>query len=65
MPIYVYPELKAVLDKSDKKIKGGKGCVNFKKAEELPLKVIGEIISTTDAETYQAKIKSVRSKGKS
>ena len=65
MPIYVFPELKIPLDKSEKKIKCGKGCVNFKKAEELPLEIIGEIISATDAETYQAKIRNAKSKRKS
>lgn len=42
-----------------------KSCLSFKKAEELPLEIIGEIISATDAETYQAKIRSVKNKGKS
>ena len=63
--IYVFPELKTPLDESDKKIKCGKGCLNFKKAEELPLEIIGEIISATDAKIYQAKTRSVKSKGKS
>lgn len=44
MPVYVYPELKAKLDAGGKDLKCGKSCINFKKAEELPLEVIGEII---------------------
>jgi hypothetical protein len=62
LPIYHFTEMRNLLDKSDKKIKCGKGCVNFKKAEELPLEIIGEIISATDAETYQAKIRNAKSK---
>jgi hypothetical protein len=65
IPIYMFPELKAKLDKSEKKIKGGKACINFKRAEELPLKLIGEIISATDAESYKAHIRKVKGKRKS
>jgi 5,10-methenyltetrahydromethanopterin hydrogenase len=65
IPIYVFPELKAKLDNSDKKPKVGKGCVNFLSAEELPLDIIGQIIGSCEAETYKEKMQQIRGKGKS
>ena len=65
MPIYVYPELRAKFDANNQKLKCGKGCINFKKAEDLPLATIAEIISVTDAESYRAKIQSVKTQRKS
>jgi uncharacterized protein YdhG (YjbR/CyaY superfamily) len=62
LPIYVYPELKAKFDAANKKLKCGKGCVNFKRAEDLPLAVIAEIISATPAESHAAKLKSMKNK---
>ena len=59
-PVYVFPELKAKLDNSSKKLKCGKGCINFKRAEDLPLETIAEIISTHDAESYQQRLREVR-----
>ncbi len=64
MPIYVYPELRAKFDASNKKLKCGKGCINFKRAEDLPLETIAEIISANDSESYRAKIQSVRANKK-
>lgn len=52
MPIYFFPELKARLDASGKKLKGGKSCVNFTRADELPLDVIGEIVAATSADDF-------------
>lgn len=62
LPIYLYPELKAKFDAANEKVKCGKGCVNFKRAEDLPLAVIAEIISTTTAESFAAKLKSLKNK---
>jgi uncharacterized protein YdhG (YjbR/CyaY superfamily) len=61
IPIYVFPELKEKLDSAGKKLNCGKGCVNFKKAEQLPLEVIGEIIGAHDAEGFQAHMRGFRS----
>lgn len=58
--IYVFPELKAKLDNSGKKVKGGKGCINFKRAEDLPLETIAEIISTYDAASYRKHMQEIR-----
>ncbi len=60
LPIYIYPELRAKFDAANKKLKCGKGCVNFKSAEDLPLSVIAEIISATPAESWEAKLKSLK-----
>ncbi|HKR02622.1 MAG TPA: DUF1801 domain-containing protein [Pyrinomonadaceae bacterium] len=59
-PVYVFPELKAKLDSSGKKIKCGKGCVNFKRAEDLPLETIAEIVGTHDAESYKKHMRELR-----
>jgi hypothetical protein len=64
LPIYMFPELKAKLDNSGRKIKGGKGCLNFKKAEELPVEIIGEIIAAIPFEDYKAHIEKARKKDK-
>jgi uncharacterized protein YdhG (YjbR/CyaY superfamily) len=58
--IYIFPELKAKLDNSGKKLKGGKGCINFKQAEDLPLSTIAEIVSTYDAESYKKHMQQIR-----
>lgn len=59
-PIYVYPELRAKLDAGGKKLKCGKGCISFRRAEELPLEAIGEIIGAQSAPDYVEKVRSVR-----
>jgi hypothetical protein len=60
-PIYVFPELKAKLDNSGKKLKCGKGCINFTRVEELPLEVLGEILGAYGAEDYREQMKRIRS----
>jgi hypothetical protein len=60
LPVYLFPELKAKLDNSGKKLKTGKGCINFKRAEELPLETIAEIIGAYDVETYQKHCHEIR-----
>jgi hypothetical protein len=55
MPLYVFPAMKAKFDAAvaaHGKVKCGKSCINFKRAEELPLAVIGEIIADCDAADY-------------
>jgi hypothetical protein len=58
--IYVFPELKAKLDNAGKNLKCGKSCINFKRAEDLPLDTIAEIVSTYDADSYQQMVREVR-----
>jgi Domain of unknown function (DU1801) len=45
---------------SGKKLDMGKSCVRFKRAEDLPLDVIGEAIARTDLETYLARYAEAR-----
>jgi hypothetical protein len=69
MPVYVFPELKEKLDNSGKKLRCGKSCINFKRAEELPLETIAEIVSAYDADAYKEHVRRIRdvkqTKGKS
>lgn len=58
--IYTFPELKAKLDNSGKKLKCGKGCINFQRAEDLPLETIVEIIRTYDAKSYIKHVQKIR-----
>ena len=60
MPIYVFPELQAKLDASGKRLKCGKSCINFKRAADLPLDVIADILSANEAEAYKARVRQVR-----
>ena len=57
MPLYVYPEFNAMLEASDKKLKRGKSCINFKRADDLPLDIIGKIVSATPADEYAAQVR--------
>lgn len=62
IPLYMFPEVKAKFDAAaSKKLKCGKGCINFKRAEELPLEVIGEIIGGYDAQAFAAQMQQMRS----
>jgi hypothetical protein len=54
------PELKAVLDASGKKLRMGKSCINFTRADQLPLDAIGEIIRRSDLTSYVAAVKAAR-----
>jgi hypothetical protein len=61
---YGCSELRAKLDASGKKLKMGKGCINFLKPEDLPLDVIAEIVAFYDAAGYAEYVDRVRSSGK-
>jgi len=63
MPLYYFPELKAKLDAAGKGLKCGKSCINFKRAEELPLEVVSEIVGATGAPDYLERVRGGR-KGK-
>jgi hypothetical protein len=64
IPIYVFPELKAKLDATKKNLKCGKSCINFKKADDLPLDTVGEIVAAKGAEAYKEHVRQVRSESK-
>jgi hypothetical protein len=58
--IYVFPELKAKLDKAGRNLKCGKSCINFKRAEDLPLDTIAEIVGAYDPEAYTKHCREIR-----
>ena len=61
MPLYVFPELKAKFDAAASgKLKCGKSCINFQRAEELPLEVLGEIVGHHDAPAYAEQVRLIR-----
>ena len=64
MPLYVFPEMKAKLESSGKDVRCGKSCINFKKAEDLPLGVVAEIVRANDAEAYKEGVRQERSKSR-
>ncbi|MDO7853718.1 DUF1801 domain-containing protein [Hymenobacter convexus] len=61
VPMYLKPALQEGLAAAAPKLKMGKGCVNFKKAEELPLAALTELIAATAPADYQAQLLAVRS----
>lgn len=63
MPIYVFPEQREKLYASGKKFKGGKSCINFTNADNLPLDIVGEIIAANDAASYVAHCRRIRATG--
>ncbi|HEX8458088.1 MAG TPA: DUF1801 domain-containing protein [Pyrinomonadaceae bacterium] len=60
MPLYLFPEMKAKFDAAAGKLKCGKSCVNFKRADELPLEVLGEVLGAYDAEDYAKRARQAR-----
>jgi hypothetical protein len=61
IPLYMFPEMKAKFDAAaGGKLKCGKSCVNFKRAEELPLEVVGEIVRDCEAEDYAERVRRIR-----
>jgi len=45
-------------------VRCGKSCINFKRAEDLPLEVVAEIVGANDAEAYKEGVRQVRSKSR-
>jgi hypothetical protein len=61
IPLYVFPEMKAKFDAAaSKKLKCGKSCINFQRAEELPLEAIGEIVGASEAQAFAEHVRQVR-----
>jgi hypothetical protein len=56
MGVFTVPALYEKLMSSEKKIRMGRGCINFTKASSLPLDVIGEIISEVTVDKYLAEV---------
>ena len=60
VPIYLMPALREQLAVAAPKLKMGKGCLNFKKVEELPLTALAEVIAATSLIDYLARMQAVR-----
>lgn len=54
--------LKAAYAKLGKKMDMGKACLRFKKLEDLPLDLIGELVSETPMDAYIAAYEAIRRK---
>ena len=66
MPLYLFPEMKAKFDAAtDGKLKCGKSCINFKRATQLPLEVLGEIVGSYEADDYAERARQARRAQKS
>ena len=67
MTVYQDSKLNEILLKGFKKIgkkpNMGKSCIRFKKIEDIPLEVIGKLISKTTVENYINKYEDARSRG--
>ncbi len=61
-PLYVLPELRERLTALAPTLKTGKGCINFKRAEDLPLPALATIIGATSAAEYVAQVQARRKK---
>jgi hypothetical protein len=46
-------------EKTGRKLDGGKGCIRFKRLEDIPLEVVGQLIARTPVADYIARIESV------
>lgn len=62
VPMYLMPALQEGLAAAAPKLKMGKGCVNFKKAEELPAVALSALIAATAPADYAAKLQALRQK---
>jgi hypothetical protein len=58
--MYTIPPLRRVLDDSGRRLRMGKSCINYTRAEELPLDAVGEIIRRSDVASYVAAAKVAR-----
>lgn len=54
--------LQAAFAEAGKKLDKGKGCVRFRKAGDLPLEAIGDIIASTAVDTFIAQYEASRAR---
>jgi len=68
MGVYASPErrrrFEQAFKKAGKKLEMGKSCVRFKRAEDLPLHVIGDTIASIGMDQYVAMLRGVDAKRK-
>lgn len=66
--LYTNPDLRAWFEEKSgaagKKLDMGKSCLRFKKAEDLPLQLIGEAVARISVEEYIERYEASRKKGK-
>jgi hypothetical protein len=62
-PLYVFPELRSKLDEGEVEVKGGKSCLNFRRADELPLDLIGDIVAANDPDAYREQVRRMKGGG--
>ena len=64
MCVYGSPDLRAWFEaeyrQSGKRLDMGKSCLRFKRADDLPLDLIGRVVATTPVHTYIAHYESAR-----
>lgn len=58
--LYYFPELSTVLKTAAPKLKIGKSCINFTRAEDLPLPALQDLLQRTSAATFLARVAEVR-----
>ncbi|MBJ6111428.1 DUF1801 domain-containing protein [Hymenobacter sp. BT523] len=64
IPVYMMPGLRERLLAAAPKLKMGKGCLNFKRLEELPTAALAEVIATTSVADFLAQMQAARSAGR-
>ncbi|MDQ2769577.1 MAG: DUF1801 domain-containing protein [Bacteroidota bacterium] len=62
VPMYLIPAMQELMAAAAPTLKMGKGCVNFNRAEELPVAALAEIIGATSPAEYLAKLKKSKAK---
>ena len=60
--MYLMPALQEPLAAAAPRLKMGKGCVNFKRVEELPAEALAKLIRAMPAADYAAKLQALRTK---
>ena len=64
MCVYGSPDVRAWFEaeyrKSGKRLDMGKSCLRFKRADDLPLDLIGRVVATTPVDKYIAQYESAR-----
>lgn len=60
IPVYMMPGLRERLLAAAPKLKMGKGCLNFKRLDELPLPALAEVIAATPMADFLAQMQAAR-----
>ncbi|MBF9144192.1 DUF1801 domain-containing protein [Hymenobacter properus] len=60
IPVYLMPGLRERLLAAAPKLKMGKGCLNFKRIDEVPLAALADVIAATPMVDFLAQMQAVR-----